>query len=722
MIGTRLGPYEIIEAIGAGGMGEVYRAIDTRLGRTVAIKILNKEHMQRIEREARAIAALSHNNICTLYDVGPDYLVMEYIDGAAIKGPLPVEEAVRLAIQIAGALDEAHKRGILHRDLKPGNIMVTSSGAAKLLDFGLAKLGSGTENETASTMDGAVVGTPAYMSPEQAQGMPVDARSDIFSFGAVLYEIISGNRPFEGRSTVQVLSAVLRDEPKPLPTSPQLECIVMRCLAKQPGQRFQTIAEVKNALEQISVKQAEKQPSIAVLPFVNMSGDKEQEYFSDGLAEEIINALAQIPGLKVIARTSAFAFRGKEQDITKIAEALRVRTILEGSVRKSGNRIRITAQLIDASDGSHLWSERYDREMADVFLIQDQISQAIAEKLRLKLMPDLTLVKRYTENAQAYDLYLIGHYHFLRFTPEGFAKCKDCCERALALDPSYALAWCQLAEVYRLSGILGLMRSKTASEQCRQTAEKALKLDETLAYAHAVTAVVRAGEFDWRAAESEFRRALELQPESEDAITLYCAYYLIPMQRTREALALAQRALERNPLSPSMLWGLGRFYCSMQFYDQAAEQYRKALEIDPHYWPANLDLGPIHILTGNIDQGILAIERSGMLEGNMPIALGVIGCCYAFANRVEEAKKILESLYDQHQKMSVPAISFAMVYLGLGEIDKTFDWIEKAVEGEPDSLLTAMTSPFFNRLHSHPRYQTILRKMKLDNLLETSAL
>jgi serine/threonine protein kinase len=259
-IGNKLGPYEILAAIGAGGMGEVYRAKDTRLGRTVAIKILNKEHMQRFEREARAIAALSHINICTLYDVGPDYLVMEYIDGAAIKGPLPVEQAVRLAIQIASALDEAHRNGILHRDLKPGNILITASGSAKLLDFGLAKLVTGAESETASTIEGTVMGTPAYMSPEQAQGKPVDERSDIFSFGAVLYEVVSGNQAFGGTSTAQVLSAVLRDEPKPLQTSPQLERIVTRCLAKQPAQRFQTMAEVKAALEQISAKPAEQQP------------------------------------------------------------------------------------------------------------------------------------------------------------------------------------------------------------------------------------------------------------------------------------------------------------------------------------------------------------------------------------------------------------------------------------------------------------------------------
>ena len=510
--GSKLGPYEILAPIGTGGMGEVYRAKDTRLGRTVAIKILNKEHMQRFEREARAIAALTHPHICTLYDIGPDYLVMEYVDGATIKGPLPVEQTVRLAIQITSALDEAHRNGILHRDLKPGNIMVTTGGATKLLDFGLAKLAAGADSETASTIEGTVMGTPAYMSPEQAQGKPVDARSDIFSFGVVLYEVISGNRPFEGTSTVQVLSAVLRDEPKPLQTLPQLDRIVMRCLAKEPSQRFQAMTEVKAALEQVAAKPAEQQPSIAVLPFVNMSGDKEQEYFSDGLAEEIINALAQIPKLKVIARTSAFAFRGKEQDITKIAEALRVRTILEGSVRRSGTRIRITAQLIDADDGSHLWSERYDREMTDVFAIQDEISQAIANKLRVRLSGDRPLVKRHTENVEAYNLYLIGRYHFYKFTPEGLAKGKEHFEKAIEVDPSCAVAWSGLAYFYHYLGAMGLMASKPANALCRQNTLKALELDKMLPQAHAMMAALRAHDYEWREAELAFRRAMEQAP------------------------------------------------------------------------------------------------------------------------------------------------------------------------------------------------------------------
>jgi serine/threonine-protein kinase len=359
-VGERLGPYEILAPIGAGGMGEVYKAKDTRLDRIVAIERLHghtsDSSRARFEQEARAIAALNHPHICQVYDVGPDYLVLEYIEGKPLvsqqsPGPVPVDEAVSVALQIAAALEEAHSRGIIHRDLKPDNIFKTRTGI-KILDFGLAKLAA--DADATRTAEGTVMGTAAYMSPEQAQGKSGDARSDIFSFGAVLYELLAGRRAFTGDSMASILAAVLNADPAPIQAAPALHQVVMRCLRKAPEQRFQTIAEVKKALEQVTAKPAEKQPSIAVLPFANMSQDKEQEYFNDGLAEEIINLLAQIPGLKVIARTSAFAFRGKEQDIRAIAGALGVSTVLEGSVRRAGNRIRVTAQLISAEAAAAL--------------------------------------------------------------------------------------------------------------------------------------------------------------------------------------------------------------------------------------------------------------------------------------------------------------------------------------------------------------------------------
>jgi len=440
--GDRLGPYEILTPIGAGGMGEVWKARDTRLNRLVVVKQLKGKHSARFKQEARAIAALNHPHICQIYDVGPDYLVLEYIEGQPLKGPRAVEEAVRLAVQIAEALDAAHRKGVVHRDLKPANIMVTSEGSVKLIDFGLAKYS--IDSDDTMTIEGKVMGTAAYMAPEQTEGKTLDARSDVFSFGTVLYELLSGRAAFRAENPVSSRAAILHKQPAPLHAPAALDQIVKRCLAKQPAERFQTIAEVRTALEQIAFDQ---HASIAVLPFVNMSADKENEYFSDGLAEEILNLLAKIPGLRVIARTSSFAFRGKEQDVTKIAEALRVRTILAGSVRRAGSRIRVAAQLIEAENGSHLWSERYDRDMTDIFAIQDEIGQAISEALKVCLV-----ARTRTVNIEAYQNYLKGQYYYLRLTPESLAKAKEFFEQALAIDPNYAAAYSGLAEVLLLLG------------------------------------------------------------------------------------------------------------------------------------------------------------------------------------------------------------------------------------------------------------------------------
>src|SRR5712691_6743130 len=364
-VGTKLGPYEVLAPIGAGGMSEVYRAKDPRLNRDVAIKVSTLQFSERFEREAKAIAALNHPNICQIYDVGPNYLVMEFIEGTPLHGPLPLDRALRYAVQICDALDAAHKKSITHRDLKPANILVTASGV-KLLDFGLAKIGTASApfapDAATQTMDftevGTVLGTAAYMSPEQAKGEQTDARSDIFSFGVVLYEMLSGRRAFSKNSAIETMAAIVRDEPAPLDAPSSLSAIVTRCLRKLPASRFQTMNEVRAALEQATATATGKTPSIAVLPFANMSADKENEYFSDGLAEEILDGLTPLPGLRVIARASAFAFRGREHAIAEIGEKLKVGSVLHGSVRRSGSRIRVNVQLINVSDESQLWSER----------------------------------------------------------------------------------------------------------------------------------------------------------------------------------------------------------------------------------------------------------------------------------------------------------------------------------------------------------------------------
>jgi eukaryotic-like serine/threonine-protein kinase len=707
--GTQLGPYEIISAIGAGGMGEVYRARDTRLGRTVAIKILDKAHMERFEREARAIAALNHPHICTLHDIGPDYLVMEYIEGEPVKGPLPAEEAIRIAIQIAGALEEAHRRRILHRDLKPGNIMVTASGSAKLLDFGLAKQVSSSEADTTSTLEGAVMGTPAYMSPEQAQGKPVDVRSDIFSFGAVLYEMLSGRRAFDGPSTAQVISAVLRDDPKPVQTLPQLERVVMSCLAKQPQDRYQTMSEVKKALEQVSIKPAEEQPSIAVLPFANMSGDKEQEYFSDGLAEEIINTLTKIPGLKVIARTSAFAFRGKEQDIRRIAEALGVTNVLEGSVRKSGKRIRVTAQLITAVDGSHLWSERYDREIADVFAIQDEIASAITAALRVKLSVSSKETRLHTPNLPAYEAYLKAKHYWAQFTPDSFERCRQWVELAIRLDPELAEAHVQLGDYFLARTGVGTLPAREGMPMVHAHARKALDIDPLLPDAHAMLGIV-AGVYDhnWKEAGLHFQMALARDSVPPKTLYWYGFYHLLPMGRYREAVDEHERALKEDPLNlvcRSQL-GICLLYAGRQ--EEAVTELHKALELDGNFPTALAFLALVHTVRGMTAEALMFAERAYSLRSSFAPGIGLLAGLLARTGDLRRAEEVLKKLGDGQAHQT--AIGFVNFHLVCGQTDKAADWAEKAIEQRHPLIFLHLRNPLWQ---SSSEWQALMNSLNL---------
>ncbi len=539
-VGTQLGPYKIEGHIGTGGMGDVWRARDTRLDRAVAIKILDQRFSQRFEREARAISALNHPNICQIYDTGPHYLVLEYVEGDPLKGPLSPRETVRLAIQIASAVEEAHGRGILHRDLKPANILVTTKGMTKLLDFGLAKTIAGREGDITKTVEGAVLGTPAYMSPEQAQGKPVDERSDIFSFGAVLYEMASGERAITRDTGVETLSA-------PLQSAPEIGRVAMRCLRKKPSERFQSMAEVRAALEAISLDRNGPQPSIAVLPFTNMSRNAGDDYFSDGLAEEIINLLAHIPGLSVTARTSSFAFRGKEQDITKIAEALRVGTVLEGSVRRAGTRIRVGVQLINASDGYHLWSERYDRELTDVFAMQDEIAAAIAAALQVKLIVKPAAARPHEPTLAAYEAFLKGVHQIHKVSPEGYARSEEYFKQAIALDPHWAVPHSILGIQYLNVGFFGLRPLGEMVPLARAAARKALELFPDEPDAHRVLGQIAAvHDYDWKEAEVQFSQARASEPLASGVRIAYALYYLVPLGRFEEAIQEQTKAIAQD--------------------------------------------------------------------------------------------------------------------------------------------------------------------------------
>ena len=713
--GHRLGPYEIVAPIGAGGMGEVYKATDTRLGRTVAIKTLDGAHSERFQQEARAVAALNHPNICVLYDVGPGYLVMEYIDGTPLHGPMALSEALQVATQMADALDAAHAKGILHRDLKPANIMMTTSGA-KLLDFGLAKVLAEATDDATRTIAGTVLGTASYMSPEQAQGKTTDVRSDVFSFGAVLYELLTGKRVFERESLLDTLNAVVREEPRPL-DSPA-SAIVMRCLAKQPERRFQTIGDVKTALQQLRSKAADvvqALPSIAVLPFANTSHSADDEYFSDGLAEEIINALAQVPGLKVIARTSAFAFKGKNEDIRRIAETLGVTNVLEGSVRRAGPRIRVTAQLILASDGTHLWSQRYDRELADIFAVQDEIASAIAGALKLKLSP---APERRMPSLPAYEAYLKYRYYQWRFTPEDSQRSRECLEQALTLDPGFALPYVGLADYHLALAAVGGLPSREAMLRARELATRALEIDPDLPEAHAMLGIV-AGvlDYDWPETERRFRLAMAREPISPHLRQWNAWFHLFSIGRRTEAKQQMDRVVEEDPLS--QMW---RYVMSVTLFasgrdDEALREIRKAVELDPQFWLGWTFQSLFHALHGRHPESLQCAQKAIAGAAWSPLANGVMAAALANEDRTSDAGPLLDRLRGDR---SVGPIGMAYYFLARGDMDSAVEWVEKSADQRIASLVTLMIRAFEPRLITSAGWSALLKRLNLTPAVTTT--
>ncbi len=716
--GSKLGPYEILAPIGSGGMGEVWKARDTRLNRIVAIKRLKGRHSARFEQEAHAIAALNHPHICQIHDIGPDYLVLEYVEGDPPKGPLPPAEAVRLALQIAGALEEAHRCGILHRDLKPANILVAERGGAKVLDFGLAKLMADSDTDTTQTIEGTVLGTAAYMSPEQAQGKPLDERSEIFSFGAVLYEMLSGNRAFRGNSTATVLSAVLRDEPAPLKAPEAVADIVRRCLAKRAADRFQSMEELREALEKTRQVPGlvrdlpHSLPSIAVLPFANMSGDKEQEYFSDGLAEEIINALVKIPGLKVIARTSAFAFKGQNTDIRKIAETLGVANILEGSVRRSGNRIRVTAQLITAADGSHLWSERYDREMADVFAVQDEISAAIAGALHSKFSPQPAAKARYTPKLPAYEALLKAwHFHW-KVTPESMAQAKTFFEEAIALDPQYALAQSCYADSLIGHAVTGVTPAHAVMPVVRALAQRALELDPSLPEAHATLCMIAAAyDYDWKEAARRFTLATLSEAASPWCHAACGLFYSLPSGRKKEAIEQVERAVQGDPLHLTIRIGMATCLGAAGRYSEAEAHLRQTLELDPNFFWAHYYFAELYAGRGMFSEALPFAERACSLASWYSLSAGMYAGLLVRVGQPGRGKELIQGLGSG--KAYGTAIGLALFHICCGEIDLAADWIEKAIEERYPMVAHWLQGPIGEPLRASPRWPKLAALMNL---------
>ena len=710
--GDKLGPYEILSPIGAGGMGEVYKARDTRLDRIVAIKRLKGQHTARFEQEARAIAALNHPHICQIYDVGPDYLVLEYIEGRPLTGPLPLADVLRVAGQITDALELAHRRRIIHRDLKPANILLTDEGSAKLLDFGLAKLVAAEAADATQTTEGTVLGTAAYMAPEQAEGRPLDERSDIFSLGAVLYEVISGTRAFAGDSVAQVLSGVLRDDPPALQTTPALQQIVRKCLAKRPADRFQTVTELKTALEQARELGARRQPSIAVLPFANMSGDKEQEYFSDGLAEEIINGLAQIPGLKVSARTSAFSFKGKDLKVAQIANELGVEHILEGSVRKGGNRMRITAQLIGAADGFQLWSERYDRELTDVFAVQDEISASIAAILKNKLMSGPEGVTRYVPNIAAYEAYLKAlHHMWKRTSPESLGKSREFYEQAAKLDPGFALPHAGLAMYYHIASSF-LIDPREGVALGRQAARRALELDPSLPEAHAWLGIFAVwADFDWNEAQRRFDLALSRQPVSPILRHLYGYFYLRVVGRALESVEQHRRALEEDPLNLIMRVGLAASLTAAGKDEEGWAEALRILELDPNFVSAYTLLA-LNVTKAPLREALTFAEQGLTLAPWNPISTGLLAGLLKRCGDRTRAAELVGGLGDG--RANAAPVAFAIYHLLCGEVEKAAEWTEKSIEQRHNMVaMLLLTPPWKPLLRSSARWPKLAKMMNL---------
>src|SRR5262245_6825612 len=757
--GVRLGRYEILGPLGAGGMGEVYCARDTRLDRKVAVKVLPETFARdplrqaRFEQEARAVAALSHPNILAIHDYGTEgdtpFAVMELLEGenlrtALSRSPLPWRRALEIGAIIADGLAVAHARGIIHRDLKPENLFLTCDGQVKILDFGLARMEAPTvAGEDTSpylevrTDPGAVMGTMGYMSPEQVRGQTVDARSDFFALGCVLYEMVSGRRAFQRDSAADTTAAILHEEPTSLELNapPQVDAAIRRCLAKEPACRYALARDLASALRSALAGAgppaafpttragelalpAPSRPiidSLAVLPLVNTSADPNTEYLADGITESLITLLSRLPGLRVMARSTVFRYKGRDVDVQEVGRALRVRTVLTGRLQQRGARLILKAELVDVADGAQLWGERYDRELTDLFAVEETVARDIVAQLRLHLSgdPERQLARPPAADPQTYRLYLKGRYHWNKRTHEGLHKSVTLFEQAIERDPTFAPAYAGLADAYLNLGGWGHLAPREAYPRAKAASSRALALDEQLAEAHVSMAMaLKEYDWDWDGAERSYLRALQLNPNYPVAHQWY-GEYLAARGRHDEAIATMQRALDLDPLSLIIHATLGRHgYHFARQYDRAVEQLQRTLEIDANFWVAHHFLGGVYAGMGKLQEALAAFETARRLEGNLETIAG-LGFVHGMAGRHDEALAMLDELQRQSSRCYVSPMLRALIWTGIGDTDKAFAWLDRAVERRTQWLSEILVDSFFDRLRPDPRFNELLRQVGL---------
>ncbi len=767
MIGQTISHYKITGRIGAGGMGEVYKAEDTRLGRTVALKFLsrdlsrNPELKERLLQEARAASSLDHVNICTIYECdeaedGRLFIAMACYEGETLKdkikhGPLSTSDAVDIALQAAAGLQKAHDKGIIHRDIKPANILITSEGQVKILDFGLAKL----TGDVTLTRTGTTMGTVAYMSPEQARGEKVDYRTDIWSFGVVLYEMLTGKLPFKGDNEQAVIYSILNDKQKiPLGIPDRITVVLNICLEKISSKRFQELGDIIEKLKALRTREktSEKenksflkivlpgalvlslifmavliifiQPgsrkagesaiswnhSIAVLPFADMSEEQDQEFFCDGMAEEILNALTHIGKLRVIARTSAFAFKGKKMDVRDIGKQLGVETLLEGSVRKSGERVRVTVQLIRAADGAHLWSNQYDRSLTDVFSIQEEIALAAVDQLNINLLggEQARITRRLTENLEAYHQYLRGRHILNRRKAEDIYIAISYFKKALELDSNYVMGYVGLADAYALFPSYATAPAEDSYSKAKEFVHKALEINEQVGEAYASLGWIRMlADWDWRGAEQAFQKGMELNP---GYATLNHWYgYLYMMQREFDkALIKVKRALELDPLSPVINRVVGDVYYNAGQYEKALPALKKCLELEPCLPFAHLILSGCYSNMTLYVEALEEIHREKECRGNNYTGADyAAGMIYARQGNFEKARQVLQQLEDLGEKST----GLAGFYFQLGDKEKGFQMLEELYRDQKTWIIYINSLPYFDMVRHEPRFQDLLEKI-----------